>query len=554
MRQKTFLALSGFILFITGIGTGMVLGMKTTTIEEDVRAALKKMNAAYRIAAAHYVNEVPRHTLTAGAIAGMLEPLDPHSQYISAERMQRVNEAFNASFEGVGLTYEFIDGPQDADTLAVRTVLPGGPSHTAGLQSGDRIVAVDGARTVGAAPETVPAILRGPRGTTVALTVRRPGTPAPFEVRVTRDRVSLRTINAAFMADDRTGYIKVGHFARTTYEEFIKALTRLDKAGMDRLILDLRGNTGGLMKMAIRISDEFLSKDQLIVASESRHEAFNEASYATGGGVFEDRPVIVLVDERSASASEIVAGALQDHDRALILGERTYGKGLVQRQFALEDGSALRLTISRFHTPSGRLIQMSGDARRTTNDHVETFVEVHDTMHGSPEAVARAPDSLRYRTDGGRMVLGGGGIVPDRLVGRGTVMRRAAARNEQLNAFARHWLDGAGRALRNTWSERYDAFVRDYRVGDSLFAAFVRYVGEQGEDTIAVASAPIESRTLERERSTIEILIKSHLARRLFGESAWHRVYLQVDPVFIKALQMWPDAESLAEHYPVHVQ
>lgn len=558
MRQKTFLALSGFVLFIVGIGVGIALGLRTAE-DEDVQAALTKVSEVHRIATQHYVEDVPGHELTAGAIAGMLEALDPHSMYLSAEHMQRVNETFNASFEGIGITYELIEGSSARDTLAVRTVLPDGPSDQAGLQSGDRIVAVDGTSTVGLSHEEIQSTLKGPQGTTAVLTVHRPGTAESFDVRVTRDRIPLRTVDAAFMADDRTGYIKISRFARTTYEEFIKAIARLKKQGMERLILDLRGNSGGLMKMAIRISDEFLSKDQLIVTAEGRYPEFSEESYATEGGVFEEQPLIVLVDEQSASASEIVAGALQDHDRALIIGERTFGKGLVQRQFELDDGSALRLTTSRFYTPSGRLIQMPQDERQTAHAGAEAFARGRDTTpRRSPDRVAQVPDSLQYHTDGGRIVIGGGGIAPDRVIhdSSGSVLHRALAQSDGMNAFARYWLDTHGRDLRAAWGTRHDAFVHDYQVEDSLFAAFMRFaVARENCTPTADATQPdIACEALRQERDTIEILIKSHIARRLFGESAWYPVYMQVDPVFTKALKMWSDAETLAAHYPVRAR
>lgn len=550
MRQKTFLAFSGFALFLLGIGIGVTLGLWPKQ-SGDVQAALQKMTEAYRIATIRHVERLPTDRLATGAITGMLEHLDPHSVYISPERMQRVNEAFNAAFEGIGITYELIETPDGQDTLAVLTVIPGGPSDRAGLLSGDRIVAADGRSLVGFSHEAVQATLRGPEGTTVGLTVRRPGVPGRFEVHVTRGQIPLRTVEASFMATDRTGYVKINRFARTTYEEFIKALTRLKKQGMTQLILDLRGNSGGFMKVAVRVSDEFLSEDQLIVSAQSRHRGFNRSSYATGGGAFEDKPLIVLVDGGSASASEIVAGALQDHDRALIVGERTFGKGLVQQQLGLGDGSALRLTISRFYTPSGRLIQTPYGENREDYYAAKDLVHLHDSSRGMADVIAQAPDTLRYRTDGGRVVVGGGGIMPDhRVEGRRAIaLRRTLAHNGGLNAFVRQWLDAHGRALRDAWEARRDAFVHDYRVSDSLFAAFARFASRAGVcgRVPGAADCPV----LRRERSTIEILVKSHLARRLFGQSAWYPVYLQVDPVFTKALQMWPDAETLAMRYPI---
>lgn len=554
MRQKTVLALGGFVLLALGMGIGLLLSARSAP-DEAVQAAWDKVRNAYSMASTRYVDTVSTEQLTDGAIRGMLARLDPHSVYIGAERMQAVSEAFNASFEGIGITYEFVDGPGEQDTLAVLTVIPGGPSAKAGLQSGDRIVAVNGAPTVGFSHDEVQSTLKGPEGTTVALQVRRPGRAAPLRKRVVRGTVPLRTVVSAFMANDRTGYVKINRFARTTHDEFIEAATQLKARGMERLILDLRGNAGGLMTEAVRIADEFLSDDQLIVAARSRHEAFTESNYATGGGAMEDQPVIVLVDGASASASEIVAGALQDHDRALIMGERTFGKGLVQRQYRLADGSALRLTISRFYTPSGRLIQTPYGTDRADYYHAKAAVRAQDSARSSADIIAAAPDSLRYRTDAGRTVVGGGGIVPDYVVDtRPDSLRRQFAQSGLVNTFVRYWLDTRGAALRAAWGSRPDAFTRQYRVSDAQYEAFVAHARRHGHCAPAPgpsAGAAIACPTLQAERPLFDVLLKAHLAQRLFSRAEWYPTYLRVDPVFTKALQMWPDAESLAVHYPV---
>jgi carboxyl-terminal processing protease len=555
MRQTTFLALSSVMLLTVGIAVGIVLGTGAP-VDESARAAMDKMNEVYRTAASQYVDDVSTETLTRGAITGMLARLDPHSVYIDAERMERVSEAFNASFEGIGITYEFIDGPDGHDTLAVRTVIEGGPSAGAGLRSGDRIVAIDGTSAVGYTHEAVQSTLKGPGGTAVALTVRRPSSDGRMQLRVERGDVPLRTVIASFMANDRTAYIKINRFARTTYREFAQALAQLDERGMERLILDLRGNSGGLMEAAIQVADEFLSADQLIVSARSRHDEFTRSNYATGGGAFEDRPVIVLVDEQSASASEIVAGALQDHDRAFIIGERTYGKGLVQRQYQLDDGSALRLTISRFYTPAGRLIQTPYGEDRAAYYHAKAISHAQDSARSRAEIVASAPDSLRYRTDGGRTVVGGGGIVPDRMVRADTNgARRVLSHSGLANHFARYWLDQHGTALRAAWHERSGAFAEQYTIEDAQYAALQRFAAEQGycggEQRDNTNGSGVICRAMADRPAVAKALLKAHLAERLFGRSAWYPAYLEVDPVFTKALHTWPAAESLVARYPV---
>ena len=556
MRQTTFLALSSVVLLTAGIAVGIVLGMGTP-VDESTQAAMDKISEVYQTVAGQYVDDVSTETLTRGAVTGMLARLDPHSVYIDAERMQRVSEAFNASFEGIGITYEFIGGPEERDTLAVRTVIEGGPSAAAGLQSGDRIVAIDGASAIGYAHNDVQSTLKGPSGSAVTLTIRRPNRVGRMQMRVERGDVPLRSVVASFMANDRTAYVKINRFARTTYREFIQALSQLDQRGMERLILDLRGNSGGLMEVAIQVADEFLRADQLIVSARSRHDEFTRSNYATGGGTFEDRPVIVLVDDQSASASEIVTGALQDHDRAYIIGERTFGKGLVQRQYQLDDGSALRLTISRFYTPAGRLIQTPYGENRAAYYHAKVVAHAQDSARSRAEIIARAPDSLRYRTDAGRTVVGGGGIVPDRVIHAGTdSARRALSRSGIANHFARHWLDGHGPILRVEWNGRRDAFVEQYAVDEAQYAALQRFAAAQEycrveqQGMVAVRSEAV-CRAIAERPTLAKAYVKAHLAERLFGRVAWYPVYLQVDPVFTKALHIWPAAESLMARYPV---
>jgi carboxyl-terminal processing protease len=555
MRNK--IIWRGGLLLSAGVALGMGLGALLPG--DDAYQSLKKLEDAFLVITQRYVEDVDPGILAETAIDGMLSELDPHSVYIDSEQMRRVTEEFNASFEGIGISYELIAGPDGEDTLAVLNPLPGGPSEEAGLLSGDRILEVDGSSAIGFTHEDVQGSLKGPRGTEVTVTIHRPGYRDLLYFTIVRDEIPFVTLDAAYMLDKRTGFIKLNRFARTTYDEFRDAMEDLLDQGMERLVLDLRTNAGGYMDMAVRVSDEFLPRGQMIVYARGRFPDTNEEYRARGGGLFEDKPVIVLVDENSASASEIVAGALQDHDRALIVGRRTFGKGLVQKQYALSDGSALRVTISKYYTPSGRLIQTpyrNGDREEYYRDKMRQRRE--DAALTADELAAQLPDSLKYMTDGGRTVYGGGGILPDFTVPVDTLsllMQAVLGRNLE-NGFVRDWLDRGGARLREDWGDRRDEFIDSFRVEDEDLDAFVEfaeqagvYIGDVSEDVAADSSAVTFSRDqLEADRLLLERLIKGRIASRMYDRSAWYPVYHEMDRTLLKAMDLWDAAEKLALH------
>ena len=570
--QKSRLFAVGALFLVAGLALGFSLEawLPRTEAPRRIAEGTEDLDAAFQVIQDHYVEEVAPAALAEDALTAMLRDLDPHSVYIGAEQMQAVEENFDAAFEGIGISYEMVPGPGGQDTLAVQTVIAGGPSARAGLRSGDRIVRVGDSSAVGFTNEEVRRSLKGPRGTEVRVTVRRPGAEGPLPFMLTRDEVPLHTVDAAYLLDGRTGYVKLSRFARTTAEEVRQALASLKKQGMGRLVLDLRGNAGGYKSMAERVSDEFLKEGQVIVSARGRLPEYDEVSYATGGGLFEDGPVIVLVDGQSASASEIVAGALQDHDRALVVGERTFGKGLVQQQFKMGDGSALRLTIARFYTPSGRLIQTPYE-----NGEPEPYYAAkaqraeREEALSSAEILARAPDSLRYRTDAGRLVMGGGGILPDVIAhpdSASPFVQAVLARGTEED-FARSWLDRQGDAFRVRWASRRAAFIQQFTLSEAAFDVFLTTTATHGlyvaEDT-ARASGPAAAEPsemeaegeeprafsraeVERDRRLLETLLKARLATRLYGQEAFYPVYQQADDVLQAALRQWPDAAELAK-------
>ena len=556
-------------LLIVFVGVlGLVIGMQTQDAASSDPGTdnLRKIEEAFSFINRNYVERVDSAKLSEDAIEGMLKGLDPHSIYIDAESMRRVRENFEASFEGIGIYYEFLEGPDERDTLAVLMPIAGGPSEEAGLLAGDRIVNVSDTTAIGWETADVEKYLKGPKGTTVDVTVKRQGYERPLTFTITRDEIPLNTVIASHMIDETTGYIKLQRFARTSYDEFLTALRSLEAQGMERLVFDLRDNAGGLMEMAIRISDEFLSEDEMIVFTRSRRGDFNREYRARAGGSFEDRPVIVLVNENSASASEIVAGALQDHDRALVVGRRTFGKGLVQQQFQLDDGSVLQMTISRYYTPAGRLIQTPYAKGEDDEEYYASKIELAKAdreqlsgAHGAVLAdalVEHVPDSLRFETDGGRTVYGGGGILPDYLVPADTIsaaLRTVIARSLD-SEFSRAYLDGEGHDLREEWRGRENEFVRTFAPDDALFQAFVDYAAEHGVRIVESAPADddeerdsvIARSELREARPQIEARVKAYLARRLFGIESFYPVVQTIDPIFMEAMGLWPQAADLA--------
>lgn len=562
--QRILLVAVGSILLI---GCGFLGGvwLSEMKLSSETPSSFRLVEDAVRTAQTAYVDSVSEDRLTEYAIQGFLNPLDPHSTYINAQRMETVREQFDASFEGIGVTYELIPGPESQDTINVVSVLPKGPSSKAGVWAGDRIVEIEGASAIGLTHEEIQQQLKGPEGSTVTVSLRRPGRADPVHVDITRDDVPLATVDASYMLDGVTGYIKINRFAQTTYREFKGALENLDEAGMQRLVLDLRGNSGGYMQMAERVADEFLSRGQVIVSARSRHRQYTETTEATRGGAFEDRPLTVLVDEHSASASEIVAGALQDHDRALIIGRRTFGKGLVQREYQLNDGSGLRVTIARFYTPTGRLIQTDYKGGREAYYEGKLARFTEDTGKTRDALIESTPDSLKFRTDAGRVVLGGGGIVPDQIVPPDTSRHPVLAhviRAGILHRFARTWVDQQSASLRSQWSADPEGFARHYEVPETAVPAFMQYARSSGEARgdgtgtgTAISVFPQSGRNEETAdaavRQHVQTELKAYAGRRLFGMDMWIRVQNETDPAVQEARRSWGDAELLAARYPV---
>ena len=371
--------LTAVVIFLGGALIGSTL--ESAISKDDVAAQLKKLERAYAIVTSQYVDEPSGEKLTESAIEGMLSTLDPHSAYISAADLSEVREGFEGSFGGIGVWFEVVN-----DTPRVSSVIADGPSESVGLRAGDRIILVDDSTAVGPASRRIQYRLKGKIGSPVKIAVARRNVDGLIDFEITRGKIPLYSINTAFMIEEGTGYIRIDRFAATTHAEFMQKVAILADQGLKRLLIDLRSNPGGVMDPAVRISDEFLGAGQSIVETRGRTEAIQRIEKADGGDALETIPVIVLVDQFSASSSEIVAGALQDNDRALIIGQRTFGKALVQQQFPLNDGSVLHLTVARY-SPVDELIRRRGgaDGSSTTN---ELQVTVNSTL----------PDSVKFET------------------------------------------------------------------------------------------------------------------------------------------------------------
>lgn len=477
-----------------------------------------------------YVDPVDRNRLTDIAIDAILDELDPHSDWFSAEELAAMAEPMEGNFEGIGV--EFL---LQEDTIMVVTPIVGGPSEAAGIRSGDRIVSVDDSVIAGTglSNSKVMRLLKGPSGTEVGLGLLRPGASdtALIDVTLRRGRIPIHSVVAAERMPDGTGYIKIIRFARNTHEEFDAALSSLLEAGVERFVLDLRGNGGGYLHAAVPMVERFLDEGDLVVYTEGAAQPRRE--YVTERpGLLRDLPLVVMVDEGSASASEILAGALQDHDRAVIVGRRTFGKGLVQEEFPVADRGALRLTVARYYTPSGRSIQRPyGDgvdyedewiARQERGEYVEA------------DSILRV-DSLAYRTEAGRTVYGGGGIAPDVFVPLDTGSFPVSFRE----------LVYAGRLREHAFelgTDRRKAFLALGTVTDFLDA--VESGLDLGVDPLIDESyRPDEERVRSRELTRQRIA--ERIAHNLWGESAGHRAALRADGEWQAALAAFDDMESL---------
>ncbi|MFC2176225.1 S41 family peptidase [Bacteroidota bacterium] len=429
-QSKTiiYLPIALSIVLALGIylGSGLQVGYLNQGVVSTSANDSKKITNLLNYIEEQYVDSVNLEGLTESAIIQLLNQLDPHSAYIPASELEATNESLNGNFDGIGVEFNVLN-----DTIVVVAPISGGPSDKLGIHSGDRIVTIEDSLVAGNGIQSkdVIKLLRGERGTAVSIEVFRKGEKGLIRFDIIRDKIPIYSVDAGYMINDKVGYIKISRFAATTFDEFAETLSTLKKEGLQKLILDLRGNPGGYLTAAINICDEFLPNGQLIVYTEGRARTKN-SSYATSQGNFEKGEIVVLIDEGSASASEIVAGAVQDNDRGIVIGRRSFGKGLVQEQADLPDGSAVRLTIARYYTPTGRCIQRPyGDV----DDYYADLYNRYENGELYEKDSIEVNEAERFVTPKGKVVYGGGGIMPDVFVSLDTT-RYSAFHRRLVNA------------------------------------------------------------------------------------------------------------------------
>lgn len=517
------------IAIVLGIVIGNYISTKKFTLDKD-----RKINAVLNLIQSEYVDSIDVKDLVEQAIPAIIGNLDPHSYYIPASDIRAENEKLDGSMSGIGVSFFMMN-----DTANVDQVIPNGPAEKVGMLAGDRIISVNGESIVGGTltAEGIRSKIRGEKGTKVKIGVKRNSSKKTLTFTITRDDIPMNTIDVSYMLDDKTGYIKIAQFGKNTYDEFFAALSKLKKDGASRYIVDLRGNPGGYMEMAILMVNEFLEQGELIVYTKGRKEREDIQVWSDDQGSFHDAQVAVLIDEYSASASEIMAGALQDNDRGLVVGRRSFGKGLVQKQIYLPDSSAIRLTIARYYTPSHRCIQKD----YTLGDEDDYSKELYDRYsHGelySADSI-KVGKSKIFRTANGRIVYGGGGIVPDIFVPNDTTgittYYRAVANLGLLQQYVYTYVDINRDQLKNvkTVKQLMGMMPSD----DAMTYDFVCYARDNG--------VPMRWYYINLSRSLIARQLRALVIRDVLGSEEFYRYYNRTDNTVNAALKALNDGKG----------
>ena len=529
-KQNVFLPIILSFVLVLGIWLGYFLSNRISrgaSLNQNYHTSTNdKINSLLDYIEYQYVDTINKKDLVEKTVTSMLQSLDPHSSYIAASEFETVNEPLEGNFDGIGVEFNIIK-----DTIRVVTPIEGGPSEKIGIKSGDKIVKVEGKNVAGVkiTNKEVFEKLRGKSGTIVTVSVLRSGIAKPLEFKITRDAIPLYSLDASYMVEPTIGYIKISKFAATTYEEYLKAFNELSKQGMKKLILDLRGNPGGYLNAAVDIADEFLSNGLQIVYTQGK--ANPKKTYkATTRGSFENNPLVILIDEGSASASEIVAGAIQDNDRGTIVGRRSFGKGLVQDQLQLPDGSAIRLTIARYYTPTGRCIQ-----KPYSDDKNEYYNEEYDRYENGEllnEDSIKMDKTKQYKTPEGKIVYGGGGIMPDVFVPIDTARTNSFLNKVfyagAINTFAFEYADKYRNQIQVYKTAKN--YIQQFEISNAILDDFYAYCAKQ--------NLLLGNFSKTKTNEALKPYLKAFIGRDVFDKDAYYPIINQKDKSILKAVEV----------------
>ncbi|OGS61538.1 S41 family peptidase [Flavobacterium sp.] len=511
------------IVIAVAVAAGLLLGSKLNPSTENAflskNANKNKLNKLIDFIEKEYVDSLNTDSIVDLTVNGILEKLDPHSVYIPKNELEAVEQSMRGDFVGIGVNFYMYN-----DSVAIIKPIPNGPSEKAGLKAGDRILFANKLQLYNKKLETdtLFSILKGEQGSNVKLTVYRKSEKKKFAVNVTRDIIPIKSVDVSQMVDKTTGYIKINRFAEKTYDEFLSGLTHLKKEGANHIIIDLRDNGGGYLDSAVKIADEFLKNKELIVKTKNKKDKI-ESTLATEKGIFETGKVSVLINENSASASEILAGAIQDNDRGLVYGRRSFGKGLVQREMPLGDGSAVRLTVARYYTPSGRSIQKPYDDKG--ENYFNEFEKRFESGELYEKDKTKIADSLKFKTKKGRLVYGGGGIMPDIFVpledSHGAEGLTMLMQSGLVNYFVFEQLDQNRKKFEKITTEGLD---KEIRTGN-YFNNFKTYMAKGGLLF-----------NLDNQKEKVLFYLHAEFVRQLFNEKAYYQLILKKDDMVNKVL------------------
>ncbi len=516
------------LVLCIGLAAGVLIGasLNSKSTSGEVNKDIQKLREVLTLVKKEYVDDTKTDGLVEDAIIHLLARLDPHSAYISSRDRVSANEDLKGNFEGIGIEFNIFH-----DTLVVVSALSGGPSEAVGLRSGDKIVKVNDSTVAGVnlTNRDVQRHLKGPKGTEVKIEVLRRNKKELIVFTIVRDKIPQFSVDASYMIDQEIGYIKVNRFSQTTHEEVKSAMTKLRKEGMKKLVLDLQGNPGGYMDQAISVADEFLPAGEKIVFTNGQEKKYNENAIATSEGDFEKGDLIVLVNEGSASASEIVSGALQDNDRALVVGRRSFGKGLVQRPFDLNDGSEVRLTISRYYTPSGRSIQKPYE---NNADYDKDIIKRYKHGEFFTADSVKFNDSLKYKTLNGRTVYGGGGIMPDYFVPLDTTLTSQYFNELSYANVLREYAFNYGEQNKNALEKKgFRDYQENFIVNDNML---MQVVGLGKKSKI-----PADLKDLNKNKKLFQVYLKAEIARRVWDNSHFYPIFNETNEVLQQAIKLF---------------